>query len=195
MLVGDGTKSDKAARRLARRAERERGDERLGIRTVMDEALAAARSLPHRADFVGWVAVPGRGEYRLSLGAVRRLAEEMGLRPGHKTVTPVIERQSSAFCCAFLRGLFDADGSVQGTQAKRAARLAQSDYSLLQAVQRMLLRLGIVGRIYRDRRPSGAQRMPDGKGGQRSYQTRAQHELLITGDNVAVYVSASASPT
>ncbi len=190
LLVGDGTlKSDKAVISAWPGEKSVNGeDERSGIRTVMDEALAAARTLPHRADFEGWVAVPGRGEYRLSLGAVRRLAEDMGLRPGHKTVTPAIERRSSAFCCAFLRGLFDADGSVQGTQAKGVSvRLAQSDYSLLQAVQRMLLRLGIVGRIYRDRRPSGAPLMPDGKGGLRNYQTRAQHELLITGDNVAVY--------
>jgi ribonucleoside-diphosphate reductase alpha chain len=190
LLVGDGTlKSDKAVISAWPGARIVNGDdERRGIRAVMDEALAAARTLSHRADFVGWVAVPGRGEYRLSLGAIRRVAEEMGLRPGYKIVTPAIERQSSTFCCAFLRGLFDADGSVQGTQLKGVSvRLAQSDYSLLQAVQRMLLRLGIVGRIHRDRRPSGASLLPDGKGGLRSYQTRAQHELLIAGDNVAVY--------
>ena len=39
-----------------------------------------------------------------------------------------------------LRGLFDTDGSVQGSQAKGVSiRLAQSDLGLLEAVQRMLV--------------------------------------------------------
>ena len=62
----------------------------------------------------------------------------------------------SAFYRGFLRGLFDCDGSVQGTQAKGVSvRLAQSDLPRLEAVQRMLLRLGIASTIYRDRRPAG----------------------------------------
>ena len=65
-----------------------------------------------------------------------------------------MERASSGFYCGFLRGLFDADGSVQGTQAKGVSvRLAQSDLDLLQSVQRMLLRLG----IHRPSTASGAE--------------------------------------
>jgi hypothetical protein len=38
--------------------------------------------------------------------------------------------------CGFLRGLFDADGSVQGTQIKGVVfELLQSNESLLEAVQ------------------------------------------------------------
>ena len=62
----------------------------------------------------------------------------LGMAPGNKTITPAMERASSAFWRGFLRGLFDSDGSVQGTQAKGVSiRLAQSDLGCLEAVQRM----------------------------------------------------------
>ncbi|MCB2030726.1 MAG: ribonucleoside reductase, partial [Rhodoferax sp.] len=123
---------------------------------IMRAAEAAAMTLPHRADFRGWQrAVAGRGEFRLASGALRRLALELGAAPGHKTVTPAMEAASSDFCRGLLRGLFDADGSVQGTQDKGVSvRLTQVDTAALAAVQRMLLRLGIASTIYRDRKPT-----------------------------------------
>ena len=66
---------------------------------------------------------------------------DLGLRPGRQTITPAIERGSSEFYRGFLRGLFDSEGSVQGTQAKGVSiRLGRSDTSMLEGVQRMLLR-------------------------------------------------------
>ena len=227
LLVGDGTlKTDKAVLSVWPGAAVVNGDVASpGVGGVMDEALAAARTLPHRSDFQahrsdfqahrndfqahrndfqahrsdfqahrsdfqGWVAVPGRGEYRLALGALKRLAGELGLRPGHKAVTGRIERASAAFYRGFLRGFFDADGSVQGTQVKGVSvRLAQSDLPRLEAVQRMLLRLGIVSTLYRERRPAGPRMMPDGKGGSRLYDCSADHELVISNDNVGRFAS------
>src|SRR5205814_4611552 len=119
---------------------------------------------------------------------VKKLAEEYGLSPRAKHVTPAIEQRSSAFCAAFLRGLFDADGSVQGTQQKGVSvRLAQSHHADLAAAQRMLLRLGIASSIYSERWSAGAATLPDGRGGARLYPTRAQHELVIAADNLAVF--------
>src|SRR5207245_6730550 len=93
------------------------------------------------------------GHFRMSLGALKTLALALGMRPGHKAITPEIERCSSNFYRGFLRGLFDADGCVLGTQAKGiSVRLAQASEPTLQAVQRMLARLGIASRIYRNRR-------------------------------------------
>ena len=87
---------------------------------------------------------------------MKTLAATLGLAPGHKTITPAMERTSSGFHRGLLRGLFDTDGSVQGTQAKGVSvRLSQNDLGLLEAVQRMLLRFGIAATIYRDRRPAG----------------------------------------
>ncbi len=190
LLIGDGTlKSDKAilsawpGRRVVNGE-----DERGGIRGVMDAAFAAAQILPHRSDFVGWIEVPGRGEYRLSLGALKSLAHDHGLAPGAKKITPAMEQRSSAFHSGVLRGLFDADGSVQGSQIKGVSvRLAQSDLETLQCAQRMLLRLGIASAIYRERRPEGLKALPDGKGGSKDYAVRAQHELIVAGDNLKVY--------
>ncbi|HEX6441155.1 MAG TPA: LAGLIDADG family homing endonuclease, partial [Stellaceae bacterium] len=190
LLIGDGTlKKDKAVlsawpgRRVCN------GDlERPGVSGVMAAALSAAGQLPHRSDFIGWIEVPGRGEMRLALGAVKRLAAQHGLRPGAKHLTPAIERRSSAFHAGFLRGLFDADGSVQGSQEKGVSiRLSQSRIETLQAAQRMLLRLGIGSSIYTERRPAGHSRLPDGRGGARLYRTRATHDLVIAGDNIAQF--------
>lgn len=190
LLLGDGTlKADKAVicawpGQLAANG----GYARPGVAGVMETALAAARTLPHRADFAGWMAVPGRGEYRLACGAVRRLAAEVGMAPGAKAVTPSMESASSDFCRGFLRGLFDTDGSVQGSQRKGVSiRLAQNNMGTLRAVQRMLLRLGIASRIYGQRRRQALRPLPDGKGSSRLYLCQDQHELVISSDNVAVF--------
>ncbi|MFN2333221.1 MAG: LAGLIDADG family homing endonuclease, partial [Wenzhouxiangellaceae bacterium] len=150
------------------------------------KALTAAQTLPHRSDFNGWREISGRNEYRLTLSAVRNLALEVGMKPGDKAITPQVEQASSSFYRGFLRGLFDADGSVQGRQSKGVSiRLAQSDLDRLKAVQRMLLRIGIASRLYRDRRSASSTSLPDGRGGHADYNTAAQHELVIAGENLA----------
>ncbi len=194
LLVGDGTlKADKAILSVWKAAAVVNGAVSTlsqGIQALMSEALEAARTLPHRSDFTGWMEVGERNEYRLSTAALKKLAEEVGMAPGEKGITPVMERASSAFYGGFLRGLFDADGSVQGTQEKGVSiRLAQSDSALLQAAQRMLLRLGIASSLYRNRRAVGASMLPDGRGGNQLYATKAQHELVISGENLERYAA------
>jgi ribonucleoside-diphosphate reductase alpha chain len=192
LLLGDGVlKADKAVLSVWPEAATANGnDERPGIRGVMEAALAAARCLPHRADFQGWVCVPGRGEYRLSLASLKKLALDHGLAPGAKKITDALEQRSSAFCAALLRGLFDSDGSIQGRQEKGVSvRLAQSDAALLEAAQRMLLRLGIVSTLYRNRRPARQTLLPDGRGGRKHYDTAAQHELIVSGENLALFAA------
>ena len=187
LLLGDGTlKSDKALLcAWPGQAVVNGAVERPGVLAMMAEAERAVRGLGHRSDFAGWMTIAGRGERRLSTTALKHLAERFGMAPGAKAVGPAIEQSSSDFHRGFLRGLFDADGSVQGSQAKGVSvRLAQSSIDDLQAVQRMLLRLGIVGRIYTFRRTAGTRAMPDGHGGSADYDHRAQHELVVTGSNV-----------
>lgn len=189
LLVGDGTlKSDKAVLSVWKPAAVVNGNGdglAAGIEAVMAEALDAARSLPHRADFTGWSAVPDRNEYRLSLAALKKLAATLGMQPGDKTLTPLLERTSSDFYRGFLRGLFDSDGSVQGSQEKGVSvRLAQSDLPRLQVTQRMLLRIGIASKLYQNRREAGTSYLPNGRGGHANYPARAQHELVISGANL-----------
>ena len=155
---------------------------------VMAKVEALLRKLPHRADFSGWQAVEGRNEFRIGTAALRSLAESWGLSRGRKTLTPEIESAPPGFAAEVLQGLFDADGSVQGSQTKGVSvRLAQSSIALLERAQRMLLRLGINSTLYRDRRSEGAHALPDGMGGVRDYLVEAQHELVIANDNLSVF--------
>jgi ribonucleoside-diphosphate reductase alpha chain len=193
LLLGDGhLKEDKAVLgvwdpHLQREAN---GGLRFspGVQGIMQAALAAAETLPRRSDFRGWQAeVAGQdGHFRLALASLRDLALELGMRPGKKEITPPLERCSSDFYRGFLRGLFDADGSVQGDQRKGVSvRLTQASELTLEAVQRMLARCGIASHLYRDRRQAGQREMPDGKGGRRAYDCAAIHELIVSGSNLA----------
>jgi len=196
LLIGDGTlKSDQAVfsvwapelRLVANGGPAGDGEHSAG--GIMRAAEAAVATLPHRADFKGWQRqISGRGEFRMASGALRRLALGLGMAPGHKTLTPAMEQASSAFACGLLRGLFDADGSVQGDQGKGVSvRLTRSDPALLASVQRMLLRMGIASTIYRERHRSGGCPMPDGHGGTGLHPARAVHELVISGDNLLAF--------
>ncbi|MDO9115913.1 MAG: LAGLIDADG family homing endonuclease [Polaromonas sp.] len=195
LLIGDGTlKSDKAvisvwAPELKLAANGAVAYAQTGAAGIVHAAEAAAATLSHRSDFRGFQRpVAGRGEARMASGAVRRLALDMGMRPGHKTITAAMEKASSVFAEGLLRGLFDADGSVQGSQEKGVSlRLSQSDPGLLQTAQRMLLRLGIVSTIYPNRRLAQARPLPNGRGGLTVYETASQHELVISGDNLRMY--------
>jgi len=199
LLVGDGTlKSDKAVisvwapelKQVANGADVHANVyASTGAAGIVAAAEAAAATLPHGADFKGFQrSIADRGEARMASAAVWHLAHDFGMRVGYKTLTPAMEKTSSDFSVGFLRGLFDADGSVQGAQDKGVSvRLSQSDLPLLQAVQRMLLRLGVVATVYQNRRPASIRPLPDGQGGSELYDTQAQHELVISGDNLRVY--------
>ncbi len=190
LLIGDGTFAGERAELSAWRpaAVANGAEQAVGVDGVMRAAALALADMPHRSDFAGWHAVAGRNEWRLRSAAVRDLAAELGIDAEHKTITPAAERTSSEFHCGLLRGLFDTDGSVQGSQRHGlSVRLAQSDLPLLEAAQRMLLRLGIVATLYRDRRPAGTRMLPDGHGGTHPYAVRAPHELVISGENLHLY--------
>ncbi|WP_374654848.1 LAGLIDADG family homing endonuclease [Dongia sp.] len=190
LLVGDGTlKADKAVLSVWPGAQAVNGGyARPGTEGIMADAEQAARKLARGGDFAGWMAVPGRGERRLSLAALGELAASLDLAPGDKAITPALERCSSDFYRGFLRGLFDADGSVQGSQEKGVSiRLSQSDLPRLEAVQRMLQRLGIVSQIYRERRPAGPRLLPDAARQAALYECAADHELVVSGENIQRY--------
>jgi len=161
----------------------------IGDGTVMSESMKAVSTMPHRSDFQGWIPVMGRSEYRLASGAIKNLASSLGMSPSCKTITPEMETScSSSFTRGLLRGLFDTDGSIQGDQKKGISiRLSQSSLPTLEAVQRMLLRLGIVGTIYKNRREESSAILPDGRGGMKAYNTKAQHELVISKENIRLF--------
>ena len=159
--------------------------ERPGVLGQMREASAAVATLPRSRAVANWSEVEGRGERRLKSKAVYDLAHSLGLGNGHKHVTPQMERASSEFHVGFLRGLFDADGTVSTLLEKGVSvRLSQSDLDDLQAVQRMMLRLGIVSSVYCNRKPAGEKLLPDGRGSLASYPIKASHELCVSKENL-----------
>ena len=93
---------------------------------------------------------------------------------------------SSADCQrGFLQGLFTADGSIQGRKEKGySVRLSQNNLDNLRYVQIMLLNFGIASRIYENRRREQMQLMPDSKGQPKHYKTKANHELVISKENI-----------
>jgi intein-encoded DNA endonuclease-like protein len=119
--------------------------------------------------------------------ALERLASSY-LSPQGKQLMPALEKTSSGFYRGFLRGFFDADGTVLfNTEKGRSVRLAQSDLGRLQVVQRMLARLGIASTLYQNRRAARQSLLPDGRGGLKLYPTKAVHELVIARDNLLVF--------
>jgi ribonucleoside-diphosphate reductase alpha chain len=181
LLLGDGTiKKDKTLLCSW-------GDSK-GPKSVRETTYQILNKSPHRSDFKGWMLVKARNEYRLSTVYLKKLAEKLGLNPRNKVITERIEKASSDFYRGFVSGFFDTDGCVIGNQKKGVSvRLAQSNLGTLKAVQRMLLRLGIFSKIYQNRRKASKRKLPDGRGGLKEYNTKPQHELVITNANLVKF--------
>ena len=135
----------------------------------------------------GWEGFEPLEQSGFDSASLRRLAEQFGMLET-KAVTTEIEQASYEFYRGFLRGFFDADGSIQGSLTKGVSvRLAQSNVATLEAAQRMLARMGIISSLYLNRRDEQLKAMPDGKGGMKEYLVKAQHELVIANDNLVRY--------
>jgi hypothetical protein len=99
-----------------------------------------------------------------------------------------IESASSDFYRGFIRGWFDADGTVCSSAIKgRSVRLASVNLEGLEAVQRMLGRLGIKSVIYKNRKDAGMKSLPDGKGSSSFYTTQAFHELHVSNQSLVKF--------
>lgn len=128
------------------------------------------------------------GKKRVASVSLAKLANSYNIFKDKKCITDQIEQASSEFYKGFIRGFFDADGSIQGTLEKGySVRLSQINLDNLKKVQRMLLRLGINSTVYETRREAGYRDMPDGKGGMKSYFCQASHELVISKNNIKTF--------
>ncbi len=126
----------------------------------------------------------------INSSGLAHLANNYDITLDHKMPTDKIEEASYEFYRGFLRGLFDADGSVQGNQQKGVSiRLAQSNLKTLKIVQRMLARLGIISTIYQERRPESYRYLPDSNRQPALYFCQSQHELVISNDNIYTFQS------
>ncbi|MGD1713721.1 ribonucleoside-triphosphate reductase, adenosylcobalamin-dependent [Dapis sp. BLCC M172] len=116
------------------------------------------------------------------------LGDKFGINRKHKVITSEIERGSYNFYCGFLRGIFDADGSVEGDPNKGVSiRLAQSNLNSLLIVQRMLARIGIISTVYQNRRSENVRKLPDSNRDLAFYHCKANHELVVSKDNLLIF--------
>ena len=133
-------------------------------------------TLPHRAtSAAGSARSRARGECRWHRRAARpgaRARHGAGRQDDHAGDRSVRRRTSAA---GLLRGLFDADGSVQGTQDKGVSvRLTQSDLSAAAGCAAHAAAAGHrLARSIANAQAGGSKAMPDGRGGQREYPTQA----------------------
>ncbi|MFW5952631.1 MAG: LAGLIDADG family homing endonuclease, partial [Candidatus Natronoplasma sp.] len=124
-------------------------------------------------------------EQRVRSARLYEITERFGLNENKLQVPDDIFKSSEDTAVGFLRGLFTADGSVQGTPEKGVSvRLSSSELSLLKEVQQLLLTFGIPCKIYEERREKGEKELPDGKGGKKNYDIKAQHDLMISKENL-----------
>ncbi len=127
------------------------------------------------------VAVAERHHVFIRSVILARLLAHYGFTRETKLRVPeVVWRGTEACVKGYLRGLFQADGTVQrdDQNAYCTIRLASSEPKLLKEVQALLSNLGIFCRILK-RRDAGKRVLPDGHGGKREYHCKADHELLI----------------
>ncbi len=125
--------------------------------------------------------------YQVGCADLLKMAISFGMTY-NKEFTSVVEKSSSNFYRGFLRGFFDADGTVIGTKEKGyTVRLAQSNINRLKLVQRMLYRMGIISKIYQNRTSEGYMKLPDSNRELKEYYCKAMHELVISKDNLYLY--------
>lgn len=157
-------------------------------KVLLDSALSKIKSLggpEHYHDQRTGSEIEERDCCVVKSKKVWELAAEFGITPDKEFTSDALLLASSEFQRGFLCGLFDADGSVQGSQEKGVSvRLSSSTKQHLIFAQRMLLGLGINSTIYWNRREAGERLLPDGHGGVALYPTKDQHELVISKDNL-----------
>lgn len=183
MLIGDGIIKEEGA------VISVWGNDENAI-SLIEASESAAATLNHRSDFRGFQKpIAERSEHRMKLASIRDLAYNYGITSKNKVITKQIEEAGYEFYKGFLRGIFDTDGTVIGTQAKGiSVRLWQNDVLLLNSVQRMLARLGIISTIYLNRKKAGLKSMPDGKGGSKEYKVQNGNELVISNNNLTCFM-------
>ncbi|MGH8155086.1 MAG: LAGLIDADG family homing endonuclease, partial [Rhodanobacteraceae bacterium] len=159
------------------------GSDRSFAERVVDHinALIAGVSARTREYRVHAVSIPDRNLVMIRSVLLARVLEHYGFSARTKTRVPeVVWRGSEACIKGYLRGLFQADGTVQrdDKHAYCTIRLASSVPSLLKDAQMLLANFGIFCRVLK-RRSAGTRLLPDGKGGKREYACQADYELLI----------------
>ncbi|MDZ4175672.1 MAG: LAGLIDADG family homing endonuclease [Hydrogenophaga sp.] len=131
------------------------------------------------------VAVAERNHVVIRSVLLARALAALGFNRDTKLRVPeIVWRGSEACVKAYLRALFQTDGTVNVSSNSQSCsiRLSSSYPALLKDVQVVLANLGILARL-RLRRDAQTKDMPNGKGGLSPYECQAQYELIIDGQS------------
>ncbi|MBV8909739.1 MAG: ribonucleoside-diphosphate reductase, partial [Gammaproteobacteria bacterium] len=135
---------------------------------------------------VSAVAVPQRNLTTIRSVLLARALDYHGFTANAKLRVPEVVWRGTEDCVrSYLRGLFQSDGTVNTSGAASntcSIRLASSHPSLLKDVQVLLANFGIFCRIFQ-RRAAGQRLLPDGKGGRRWFDCKADYELIVDGES------------
>jgi ribonucleoside-diphosphate reductase alpha chain len=186
MITGDGHFTNRAHGEQAAILNFWGDDRHLAPRiAAYVNTFVAAASSAARTYRVAPVAVPERQHSFIRSVLLARILEHYGFTARTRHAVPeVIWRGSEACVRAYLRGLFQTDGTVNVSESSESCsiRLASSYPALLKDVQVLLANFGVFSRIHR-RREAGQRLLPDGKGGQKLYECQADYELIVDGES------------
>ena len=136
----------------------------------------------------------GTAQLRLTRGAFRRFLHGLGLHEAkgpNKTVPTSIFEAPTEIVAAFLRGLFDADGTAVRNDTKGSyVGLGSVSPELLRETQRLLSTFGITSRIYRtsEAKADGYQhRHADGT--VTTYPKNVGYQLRISGRSLDTFAA------
>ena len=147
--------------------------------------MTAGTGTREREYTVAPVAVAERNMVSIRSVMLARVLKPYNFSKESKLVVPeVIWRGSEACVKAYLRALFQTDGTVNISSRSESCsvRLASSEESLLKDVQALLANFGVFCRI-RARRQAGQRLLPDGHGQSKLYACQADFELIIDGQS------------
>ena len=151
-------------------------------RLISAEPSTMGARVPHG---ITPLAVPTRDRVDLRSVPLGALIRSHGVTPETKLRVPeVIWQGTRDAVVGYLQALFAADGTVSHAVAKKSCsvRLAQSDRPFLIEIQLLHANFGIESKVLL-RRIAGERLMPDGRGGSKLYEHRAQYELIIDGES------------
>jgi ribonucleoside-diphosphate reductase alpha chain len=156
-----------------------------GVVAYVNSLIAGFSARP-RNYAVSAVAIPERNLVMIRSVILTRVLANYGFTAEAKRKVPEIVWRGNEECVkGYLRGLFQADGTVNTSgnhSTSCSVRLASSQPSLLKDVQMLLANFGIFARVLK-RREAGSRLLPDGKGGKKEYACQADYELIIDGES------------
>ncbi|GKT24248.1 LAGLIDADG family homing endonuclease [Acidovorax sp. SUPP3334] len=154
------------------------------VANTVNHMIAGLAQTPRRY-LCAPVAVAQRNYVFIRSVLLARALAACGFTRATKLRVPEVIWQGSEACVkAYLRALFQTDGTVNVSSARESCsvRLSSSHSPLLKDVQVLLANFGVFSRL-RLRREAQTKAMPDGKGGQGEYACKQQYELIIDGES------------